>query len=124
MKKLLFTALLLLGFQAAIAQHITGKVTDPKGETLAFATVALLSSADSSFVAATTTQDNGTFLLETNKKEGILPAIESSHAVAQAMKLAPQMSKDEIMVICLSGRGDKDVYSVAKYLGEDIGRPE
>lgn len=72
MKKLLFTALLLLGFQAAIAQHITGKVTDPKGESLAFATVALLSSSDSSFVAATTTQDNGTFLLETNKKEGIL----------------------------------------------------
>ncbi len=63
-------------------------------------------------------------LMYLNKKEGILPAIESAHAVAQAMKLAPQMSKDQIMVICLSGRGDKDVYSVAKYLGEEVGRPE
>lgn len=52
--------------------------------------------------------------------EGVIPAIESSHAVALARKIAPQMSKDEILVICLSGRGDKDVYSVAKYLGIDI----
>ncbi len=52
--------------------------------------------------------------------EGVIPAIESSHAVALARKIAPQMNKDEILVICLSGRGDKDVYSVAKYLGIDI----
>lgn len=53
-------------------------------------------------------------------KEGIMPAIESSHALAQTMKEAPKMSKDEIIVICLSGRGDKDVQSVAKYLGREI----
>ncbi|MCC8097857.1 MAG: tryptophan synthase subunit beta [Eubacterium sp.] len=53
-------------------------------------------------------------------QEGIMPAIESSHALAQAMKEAPKMSKDEIIVICLSGRGDKDVQSVAKYLGREI----
>ncbi|MCD7905173.1 MAG: tryptophan synthase subunit beta [Clostridiales bacterium] len=52
--------------------------------------------------------------------EGIMPAIESSHALAQAMKEAPQMSKDDIIVICLSGRGDKDVHTVAKYLGKEI----
>ncbi len=52
--------------------------------------------------------------------EGIIPAIESAHAVAYAMKLAPQLPKNKIMVINLSGRGDKDVYSVAKYMGENI----
>lgn len=54
------------------------------------------------------------------RMEGIIPAIESSHAVAQAMKLAPTMGKDQILVICLSGRGDKDVYSVAKYMGVQL----
>ena len=52
--------------------------------------------------------------------EGIIPAIESSHAVAQAIKLAKTMTKDQIMVICLSGRGDKDVYSVAKDMGVEL----
>lgn len=51
------------------------------------------------------------------RTEGIIPAIESSHAVAYAMKLVPQLSKDQIIVINLSGRGDKDVYSVARYMG-------
>ncbi len=55
-----------------------------------------------------------------SRTEGIIPAIESSHAIALAQKIAPKMKKDEILVICLSGRGDKDVYSVAKYLGKDI----
>ena len=55
-----------------------------------------------------------------SRLEGIIPAIESAHAVAIARKIAPEMGKDKILVICLSGRGDKDVYSVAKYLGEDI----
>lgn len=55
-----------------------------------------------------------------SKLEGIIPAIESAHAIALARKIASKMRKDEILVICLSGRGDKDVYSVAKYLGEDI----
>ena len=51
------------------------------------------------------------------KVEGIIPALESSHGLAQVMKLAPKMGKDETIVLCLSGRGDKDVESVAKYLG-------
>jgi tryptophan synthase beta chain len=55
-----------------------------------------------------------------SRMEGIIPAIESSHAIALARKIVPTMKKDEIIVICLSGRGDKDVYSVAKYLGKDI----
>lgn len=52
--------------------------------------------------------------------EGIIPALESSHAVAYAVNLAKEMSKDEAMVICLSGRGDKDVESVSKILGEEV----
>lgn len=55
-----------------------------------------------------------------SQTEGIIPAIESAHAIALARKIVPKMNKDEIMIICLSGRGDKDVYSVAKYLGKDI----
>ena len=55
-----------------------------------------------------------------SKKEGIIPAIESSHAVAYALKVAPKMSKDKIIVINISGRGDKDVAAIARYLGEDI----
>ena len=52
--------------------------------------------------------------------EGIIPAIESAHAVAYAKKIVPQMSKDEIVVITLSGRGDKDCAAIARYRGEDI----
>ena len=52
--------------------------------------------------------------------EGIIPAIESAHAVAYAMKLAPTMDKDKIMVINISGRGDKDVAAIARYRGEDL----
>lgn len=52
--------------------------------------------------------------------EGIIPAIESAHAVAYAMKLAPQMQKEQIMVITLSGRGDKDCAAIARYRGENI----
>ncbi len=55
-----------------------------------------------------------------SRTEGIIPAIESSHAVAAAIKIAPTMDKDQIMVINLSGRGDKDVYSIAKYRGVKI----
>lgn len=55
-----------------------------------------------------------------SQTEGIIPAIESAHAIALARKIVPKMNKDEIIIICLSGRGDKDVYSVAKYLGKDI----
>ncbi|MBS4461339.1 tryptophan synthase subunit beta [Aerococcaceae bacterium zg-B36] len=55
-------------------------------------------------------------LLLLSKTEGIIPAIESSHAIAKAIQLAPAMSKDEIVIINVSGRGDKDVASIAKYL--------
>ena len=47
--------------------------------------------------------------------EGIIPALESSHAVAEALKRAPQMSKDDLIIVCLSGRGDKDMQSVRNY---------
>lgn len=55
-----------------------------------------------------------------SRLEGIIPAIESSHAVSYAKKLAPNMSKDQIIVICLSGRGDKDVAAIARYRGVQI----
>ena len=55
-----------------------------------------------------------------SRQEGIIPAIESAHAVAYAMKLAPTMSKDQIIVITISGRGDKDCAAIARYRGEDI----
>ena len=55
-----------------------------------------------------------------SKIEGIIPAIESAHAVAYAKKLAPTMSKDQVMVINISGRGDKDCAAIARYRGEDI----
>lgn len=55
-----------------------------------------------------------------SRTEGIIPAIESAHAVAYARKLAPSMSKDQIIVINISGRGDKDCAAIARYRGEDI----
>ena len=55
-----------------------------------------------------------------SKTEGIIPAIESAHAVAYAMKLAPAMGRDKIIVVNLSGRGDKDCAAIARYRGEDI----
>ena len=54
------------------------------------------------------------------RTEGIIPALESSHAVAYVIKLAPTLPKDKIIVVNLSGRGDKDVYSVAKYMGVEV----
>ena len=55
-----------------------------------------------------------------SRTEGIIPAIESAHAVAYARKLAPTMKKDQIIVINISGRGDKDCAAIARYRGEDI----
>ena len=55
-----------------------------------------------------------------SRTEGIIPAIESAHAVAHAMKLAPKVGRDKIIVVNLSGRGDKDVYQVARYMGVNI----
>ncbi len=55
-----------------------------------------------------------------SKMEGIIPAVESAHAVAAAIKIAPSMKKDETIIICLSGRGDKDVFQIARYRGVEI----
>ncbi len=55
-----------------------------------------------------------------SRTEGIIPAIESAHAVAHAMKMAPAMDKDQILVITISGRGDKDCAAIARYRGEDL----
>ncbi len=55
-----------------------------------------------------------------SRTEGIIPAIESAHAIAYARKLAPTMEKDKIIVVNVSGRGDKDCVSVARYRGEDL----
>lgn len=55
-----------------------------------------------------------------SRTEGIIPAIESAHAIAHAMKIAPEYDKNNIMVITISGRGDKDCAAIARYRGEDI----
>ena len=55
-----------------------------------------------------------------SRTEGIIPAIESAHAVAYAKKLAPTMGKDQIIVVNISGRGDKDVAAIARYRGVEI----
>jgi tryptophan synthase beta chain len=54
------------------------------------------------------------------KLEGILPALESAHAIAHVMKMAPKLPRDHLLVINLSGRGDKDVFTVAKNLGVSL----
>lgn len=54
------------------------------------------------------------------RQEGIICAIESAHALAHAMKIVPQMRKEDSVIICLSGRGDKDVAAIARYRGKDI----
>ena len=55
-----------------------------------------------------------------SKTEGIIPAIESSHALAHAIKIAPAMDKNQVIVITVSGRGDKDCAAIARYRGEDL----
>ena len=55
-----------------------------------------------------------------SRTEGIIPALEPAHALAQVMKLAPTMDKDQIIVMNLCGRGDKDVFTVGKLLGFDL----
>ena len=69
---------------------------------------------------AATDEEAANAFLELSRNEGILPALEPSHAVAYAMKMAKRMKKDESIVITLSGRGDKDVGIIADYLGEKI----
>ncbi len=55
-----------------------------------------------------------------SRTEGIIPAIESAHAVAYARKIAPDFGKDQIIVVTISGRGDKDVAAIARYRGVEI----
>jgi tryptophan synthase beta chain len=59
-----------------------------------------------------------------SRTEGIIPALESAHAIAHVIRLAPAMGKDKILVVSLSGRGDKDVESIMKYLNEGVGTRE
>jgi tryptophan synthase beta chain len=76
----------------------------------------LKESGRAEYVTATDEEALEAFFL-LSKTEGILPALESAHALAYAQKLAAQLPKDQIMVVNLSGRGDKDVQLVAKRLG-------
>ncbi|MFC3676399.1 tryptophan synthase subunit beta [Ferrovibrio xuzhouensis] len=69
-----------------------------------------------SYVSATDKEALDAFQL-CSRLEGIIPALESSHALAHVIKLAPTLPKDHLMAVCLSGRGDKDIYTVAKALG-------
>jgi tryptophan synthase beta chain len=71
------------------------------------------------YVSATDKEAVDAFLT-LSREEGILPALESSHAVAYAMKLATQMKKNQSIVVTLSGRGDKDVETIADYIGAKI----
>lgn len=71
------------------------------------------------YVPATDQEAVDAFMLLT-KTEGIIPAIESAHAVAHAIKLAPTLPKENILVINLSGRGDKDVKQIARFLGDTL----
>ena len=58
--------------------------------------------------------------MEMTAVEGIIPALESSHAIAYAMKLAPTLSKDKVMIVNLSGRGDKDINTIGKVMGVEL----
>lgn len=71
------------------------------------------------YVAVTDTEAIDAFQ-RLSRIEGIIPAVESSHALAYLEKLMPQTKEDEVVVLCLSGRGDKDVQMVAKTLGEEL----
>jgi tryptophan synthase beta chain len=72
------------------------------------------------YVPATDREALDAFQLLT-KIEGIIPALEPAHALAYVTKLAPTMAKDQIIVMNLCGRGDKDIFNVAKHLGMSIG---
>jgi tryptophan synthase beta chain len=71
------------------------------------------------YVPATDNEALAAFQMLT-RVEGIIPALEPAHALAYVAKLAPQMSKEQIIVMNLCGRGDKDIFNVAKHLGMDI----
>ena len=59
-------------------------------------------------------------LKELAEVEGIIPALESAHAIAEVMRLAPRFKKNQIVVVNLSGRGDKDMGTVSEYLGDEF----
>jgi tryptophan synthase beta chain len=71
------------------------------------------------YVSATDAETMDAFRL-TCRLEGIIPALESSHAVAHAVRMAPKLARDKIIVVGLSGRGDKDVFTVANVLGKKL----
>jgi tryptophan synthase beta chain len=71
------------------------------------------------YVGATDDEALAAFQL-CSRQEGIIPALEPAHALAQVMKMAPQMEQDRIILMNLCGRGDKDIFTVARHLGEKI----
>ena len=58
--------------------------------------------------------------VQLSRLEGIIPALEPAHAIAHVMRVAPQMRKDQVVVVALSGRGDKDVFAAAAHLGQAL----
>ena len=70
--------------------------------------------------AAITDDEALTAFHDLTRTEGIMPALESSHALAYAMKLAPTMSSDKVIIVNLSGRGDKDIHTVADLEGIEV----
>lgn len=80
---------------------------------------ALYDSGRAQYVSATDDEAVAAFSY-LSKTEGIIPAIESAHAIAYAQKLAPALPKDKIIVVNVSGRGDKDVAAIARYMGVDL----
>ncbi len=82
---------------------------------------AYLRSMERAFYTAATDEEALAAFRTLSETEGIIPALESSHAVAEALKRAPKMSKDSVILINLSGRGDKDLDTVIKILGDKLG---
>ena len=80
---------------------------------------ALYDSGRAQYVSATDDEAVASFSY-LSRTEGIIPAIESAHAIAYAQKLAPALPKDKIIVVNVSGRGDKDVAAIARYMGVDL----
>ncbi|MEL6405305.1 MAG: tryptophan synthase subunit beta [Chloroflexota bacterium] len=81
---------------------------------------AYLRSLERAYYTHATDEDTMEALQLLSETEGIIPALESAHAIAEVMKRAPQMSKDEIILVNLSGRGDKDLDTIFRELGEDL----
>ena len=116
-------------FQAVISKEIKEQILEAEGK-LPDAVLACVSGGSNAigafyhFIEDKDVRLIGCEAVETfeymSRTEGIIPAIESAHAVSYAMKLAPTMTKNQIIVINISGRGDKDCAAIARYRGEDI----